>query len=225
MEVLSHRTDALQAGRLARVGQVEDAVCWGAVRWLVWDCGGCWGNQGRVGCRLLFGVQRGGRGRNWDVGRFYTAREQTDTVRNTGVRHKIRRMGLTHVARLLGLEESECMILEAWVPPTPGTNGDVLFFAIWCLLLKVKIKCPQKSVNIRGKGSCRHPNLILSNIRKLHYFPLKSSCSFSVRGVMLPPCGLKLQRRSVSPNNKSPLQMKPLLKYTHSSKNRKYPHF
>lgn len=141
MEVLSDRTDALQAGRLARVGQVEDAVRWGAVRRLRWDCGGCRGNQGRVGRRLLFGVQRGGRGRNWDVRRFYTAQERTkDTVRKTSVRRKIGGMGPTHVARLLGLEESECMILEAWVPPTPGTNGDVLFFAIWCLLLKVKNK-------------------------------------------------------------------------------------
>lgn len=140
MEVLSDRTDALQAGRLARVGQVEDAVCWGAVRWLVWDCGGCGGNQRRVGRRLLFGVQQGGRGRGChrDVRRFDTAQGRTkDTVRNTSVRHKIGRMGPTHVARLLGLEGSGCMILEAWVPPTPGTNGDVLFFAIWCLLLKV----------------------------------------------------------------------------------------
>lgn len=47
-------------------------------------------------------------------------------------------MGLTHMARLLGFEESVCMILEVCVPPTPGTNGEVLFFAIWCLLLKVK---------------------------------------------------------------------------------------
>lgn len=207
MKVLSDRTDALQAGRLARVGQVEDAVCWGAVCWLMWDCGGCRGHQRRVGRRLLFGVQQGGRGCNWDVRRFYTGQERRkDTVRNTSMRHKIRRMGLTHVARLLGLEESECMILEAWVPPTPGTNGDVLFFAIWCLLLKVKKKSPQKSVNIRGKGSCSHPNPILSNIRwmdyqMLHHFPLKSTVSgFTVRGVMLPPCGLKLHRRSVSPN-------------------------
>lgn len=84
---MSDRTDALQAGRLARVGQVEDAVCWGAVRWLRWDCGGCRGNQRRVGRRLLFGVQRGGRGRNRDVRRFDAARERTnDTVRKTSVR-------------------------------------------------------------------------------------------------------------------------------------------
>ena len=49
---------------------------------------------------------------------------------------RITRMRMTHVARLLGLEESECMIFEAWVPPTPGTNGEVLFFAIWCLPLE-----------------------------------------------------------------------------------------
>lgn len=37
----------------------------------------------------------------------------------------------THLGRLLlGLEEKDCVTLEACVPPTPGTNGDVLFFAI-----------------------------------------------------------------------------------------------
>lgn len=49
-------------------------------------------------------------------------------------------MGLTHMARLLGFEERVCMILVACVPPTPGTNGEVLFFAIWCLLLKGRKK-------------------------------------------------------------------------------------
>lgn len=194
MKVLSDRTNALQAGRLARVGQVEDAVCWGAVCWLMWDCGGCGGNQRRVGRTLLFGVQQGGRGSNWDVRCFYTAQEQTkDTIRNTSVRHKIRRMGLTHVARLLGLEESECMILEAWVPPTPGTNGDVLFFAIWCLLLKEKLqKALRQSVNIRGEQSWSHPNPVLSNIRwmdhqSLHHKPLKSTVSASQYAVLCCP--------------------------------------
>lgn len=42
----------------------------------------------------------------------------------------------THLEMLLGLEERDCMTLEACVPPIPGTNGEVLFFAIWCLLLE-----------------------------------------------------------------------------------------
>lgn len=49
-------------------------------------------------------------------------------------------MRMAHVARLVGLAVNECMILEAWVPPTPGTNGEVLFFAIWCLPLKDRKK-------------------------------------------------------------------------------------
>lgn len=145
MKVLPDRAHPLQAGRLARVGQVEDAVRWGAVCWLVWDCGGCGGNWRRDGNGLLFeeGQSGNGGGCNWDVRSFYTAQEQTkDTVRKKCVCvclcRKIGRMGLTHMARVLGFEESVCMILELCVPPTPGTNGDVLFFAIWCLLLKGK---------------------------------------------------------------------------------------
>ncbi len=36
----------------------------------------------------------------------------------------------THLGRLVGLEAIACITLEALVPPTPGTNGEVLFFAI-----------------------------------------------------------------------------------------------
>lgn len=105
------------------------------------DCGGCGGNGRRGGSRLLFRVRGwggSGRGRDWDVDCFCAAQEQQQkkTVSNTRVPLKMTRMRMTHVARLLGLEESECMSFEAWVPPTPGTNGDVLFFAIWCLPLK-----------------------------------------------------------------------------------------
>lgn len=35
----------------------------------------------------------------------------------------------THTCKLLGLER-DCITLEACVPPTPGTNGEVLFLAI-----------------------------------------------------------------------------------------------
>lgn len=139
MNVWSGRTHARQAGGLARVGQVEDAVCGGAVRRPMRDCGG-WGGKGRRGgSTRLFRVQgQGGsgrsRGRSWGAACFCTAQEQTkDTVSSASVCLKMTRKTVTHVARLLGLE---CMIFEAWVPPTPGTNGEVLFFASWCLPLK-----------------------------------------------------------------------------------------
>lgn len=139
------------------------------------------GTRGGLGADCCLGYSRVGVAVTGTFAVFTLQERTKDAVRNTSVRHKMRRMGLTHVARLLGLEESECMILEAWVPPTPGTNGDVLFFAIWCLLLKVNKKSPQKSVNIRGKGSCSHLNPILSNSGWMDYqslhFPLKSTVS------------------------------------------------
>lgn len=85
MDVRAGGTDARQAGGLARVGQVEDAVRGGAVRRLVRDGGGCGGNGGngrRAGGRRLFGVRgeggsgRGG-GRGRDVSCFCTAQGQT----------------------------------------------------------------------------------------------------------------------------------------------------
>lgn len=46
----------------------------------------------------------------------------------------------THPDTLEGLDERDCKTLEAWVPPTPGTKGEVLFLAIWCLLLET-VRC------------------------------------------------------------------------------------
>lgn len=66
--------------------------------------------------------------------------KQNITVSNMSVCLKMTRIRMTHMARLLGPEKSECIIFEAWVPPTPGTNGEVLFFAIWCLPLKNRKK-------------------------------------------------------------------------------------
>lgn len=82
MDVRAGGTDARQAGGLARVGQVEDAVGGGAVGRLVRDGGGCGGNGRRAGGRRLFRV-RGeggsgrGRGRGGDISCFCTAQGQT----------------------------------------------------------------------------------------------------------------------------------------------------
>lgn len=85
----------------------------------------------------------------------------------------------THRARLLGLEESECMILEAWVPPTPGTNGEVLFFAIWCLPLKRQKK---PSENTLPGAAPLWPESVVqvrfTSDGKRHFFEIKPLLNF-----------------------------------------------
>lgn len=145
-------------------------------------------------------------------------------------------MKMTHVARLLGLEESECMIFEAWVPPTPGTNGEVLFFAIWCLLLKNRKKPSEYILDKSVKSKETSPTTdrwIISPFCFLNLDFLASShhgafvrVVFSVSSAVLPPSGLKAYFRPCLPlmANNTSLEMKfliNLLKF-YSNQNSEY---
>lgn len=102
------------------------------------------GTGGGAGADCSFGYEGGVGTAVAAIGTFpvfaLSRTKQNITVSNMSVCLKMTRIRMTHMARLLGPEKSECIIFEACVPPTPGTNGEVLFFAIWCLPLKNRNK-------------------------------------------------------------------------------------
>lgn len=77
------------------------------------------------------------------------------------------------------------MTLEAFVPPKPGTNGDVLFFAICVLLLKQqKQSVISKSFHFLLIYLISSPERVKKNTNKLIFFYklMKISLSFNVKG-------------------------------------------